>query len=623
MERTLVVIKPDAISKAEQIKEIAEHSGFYVNRRKDTTLTADQAKQLFPGDESQAAFVCSGPVVLLVLSKVDAVQSWQRILGPADPAIAKRDAESSIRSQFGTDCLKNAAHGSESVQAANREIDLLFSAGPVDKLPAREYLLETVMPGLVEALTDMCFQKPADPYAWLTQWLQKNRPRSSGPAIMSKEPVLKGHNMKSDTFEGIHMLEEKSAHSGIWNCRAVSGEPPIFGVGQCSSGGLLYMLQDLKDAHGIDKCFCAQLREDPVVYINGEPCSVRSPDALNDPVDALYSIDATELEAMEARLKRDVLSYAGIHRGQVEIYYQQPNMDNELNQVNVQEVFTMRETFDWLVAQGKAFEAAAIAAANGPIPVETGVMVFYNEVEGWKSGKICQDHGDGTFDVMLEDNGEIVEKKTRREIKIGGEEAVQAPETSKGLPDLAYYRIPITDETPPEEKDFDDVVTMMRDFAATNAGRSVLVFSCTIGRGRTTMAMVCASILWYAMKGWQNPEITFIDRESPNLARGEWKGVIDLLAMLDDGMDVKSLVDKCIDECAHIQNLREAIAECKKNGDAASLKRGQNYLERYCYLILFAAYARGAAQTGFSQNFSNWMSTHWTLKRLLKRIVLE
>jgi len=71
-----VVIKPDAISKAEQIKEIAEHSGFYVNRRKDTTLTADQAKQLFPGDQSQAAFVCSGPIVLLVLSKVDAVQSW-------------------------------------------------------------------------------------------------------------------------------------------------------------------------------------------------------------------------------------------------------------------------------------------------------------------------------------------------------------------------------------------------------------------------------------------------------------------------------------------------------------------------------------------------------------------
>merc|ERR1711998_549914 len=115
MERTLVLIKPDAVA-----ADKAEHSGFYVNRRKDITLTVDQAKQLFPGDATAAAFACSGPVVLLVLSKVDAVQSWLRILGPADPAVAKRDAENSIRAQFGSDKLQNAAHGSQSAQDANR-----------------------------------------------------------------------------------------------------------------------------------------------------------------------------------------------------------------------------------------------------------------------------------------------------------------------------------------------------------------------------------------------------------------------------------------------------------------------------------------------------------------------
>merc|ERR1712054_79047 len=282
----------------------------------------------------------------------------------------------------------------------------------------------------------------------------------------------------------------------------------------------------------------------------------------------------------------------------------------------------MRETCDWLVAQGKAFEEAARAAACGPIPVETEVSVFYNATEGWKAGKVVVDHGDSTFDVMLEDNGEVVEKKARNEIKVGGEEGAAASESVKGLPELAYYRIPITDETPPEEKDFDDIVALMRDFAAAG-GKSVVMFSCTVGRDRTTMAMVCASILWYAMKGWSNPSITYVDRENPDLARGEWKGVIDLMSMLDDGVDVKSLVDKCIDECAHIVNFREAIVQCKKNGDAKSLKKAQNFLERYCYLILFAAYARSAAQTGFAQNFSNWMSEHWTLKRVMKRIVLE
>ena len=128
------------------------------------------------------------------------------------------------------------------------------------------------------------------------------------------------------------------------------------------------MLQDLREGQGIDKCFCAQMREDPVVYINGEPCSVRNPDKLNEPADHLFSIDATELEAMEARLKRDIISHSGINRGHIEVYYQQPNMDNELNQVGVQEVHTMRETFDWLVAQGHQTLIPNPIATRNPNP---------------------------------------------------------------------------------------------------------------------------------------------------------------------------------------------------------------------------------------------------------------
>jgi len=619
-----VLIKPDAVAdgRADQIREIAEHSGFYVNRKKDTQLTAEQAHQLFPGDATQANFACSGPVVALVLSKVDAVQSFLRILGHADPLVAKREQANSIRAQFGIDRLRNAVHGSESVQAANREIEAIFSAGPVDKLPAREYLLETVMPGLVEALTDMCFQKPADPYSWLTVWLQKNKPRGSGIAMSSKDSVLKGHTMKSDVFEGIHMLKEKTSHSGVWNWRQTSGEPPVYGLGQCTSGGLLSLLQDLKMEKGIDRCFMAQMREDPVVYINGEPCSVRDASNLNAPVDALYSIDAAKLEAMEARLKRDILSFSGIHRGEIGVYYQQPNMDNALEQLKVQEVQTMRETADSLIKQQKELAEAAHALEtlhmNSPIDLQTNVTVYYNGREGWKHAKIVQGHENGAYDCML-DNGEIVENVSRGNIKVDGQ-SEEPP--AAGLPELSYYRIPITDETPPEEKDFDDIVALMRDYAGAG-GKSIVVFSDTIGRDRTTMAMVCASILWYSMKGWTSSTVQYIDQDRPDFSRGEWKGVIDLMSVLDDGMAIKSLVDKCIDECAHITNLREAIVACKKHGDAKSIKLGQNYLERYCYLILFAAYAQQSNQTGFSQNFSNWMGQNWTLKRLVRRVVLE
>merc|ERR1712196_588336 len=174
---------------------------------------------------------------------------------------------------------------------------------------------------------------------------------------------------------------------------------------------------------------------------------------------------------------------------------------------------------------------------------------------------------------------------------------------------------------------------MCRDFASADAANSAMVFNCQMGRGRTTTAMVIASIVWYASRGWSNDKIAFVDPDSPNLMQGEWKGVIRLMTMLDDGLEVKSLVDQCIDECAHIQNLREAIKDCKDQASSAPatgerssafwLKRGQNYLERYSYLLLVAAYARAQAPSGFSQSFSTWMRGQWNLKRVLKSLVLD
>jgi len=529
---------------------------------------------------------------------------------------------------FGSDMLKNAVHGSESAQAANKEIEIFFSSGPVDKLPTREYLLETVMPGLVEALTDMCIQKPADPYLWLTEWLTKNRPRGRSTAV-HKEPVLKGHVMKCDEFEDIHKLPDPKPHNAVWNWRRSSGAPPVFGVGQCHEPGLLWLLQDLR-AQGFDRCFWANMREEPVVFINGEPCAPRREDALNVNVDHLFSIEGHEVAAMEDRLKRDVQGFSGIHRGEIGVYYQMAGMTNELRQVKVEEVRTAQDAFEWLQAQGKAAEEAAYNANHGTVPVGASVSCRFNDTEDYFHGVVDADHGDGTYDVVLDD-GERQERKPRCDIKVeGGEE--EAAEALPQLPALSYTRIPITDETPPEEKDFDDMVAMFRDFAAAGSN-SVMVFNCQMGRGRTTTAMVAASIVWHAMKDWRMERMVYVDPDSPNLLAGEWGGVIDLVGMLDDGLEMKALVDQCIDECAHIQNLREAIKDCKDQADSAPasgdrssafwLKRGQNYLERYCYLILFAAYARGAAASGFAQPFTNWMRERWSLKRVMKQICLQ
>jgi len=70
--------------------------------------------------------VTSGPSIALALRKGDAISSWRKLIGPTNTAVAIRDAPESLRAKYGTDNTQNAFHGSDSVQSANRELELLF-----------------------------------------------------------------------------------------------------------------------------------------------------------------------------------------------------------------------------------------------------------------------------------------------------------------------------------------------------------------------------------------------------------------------------------------------------------------------------------------------------------------
>jgi len=170
------------------------------------------------------------------------------------------------------------------------------------------------------------------------------------------------------------------------------------------------------------------------VFVNGEPCAPRSEDSLNVPVDSLFSIEANEVEAMEARLKRDVLGFSGVHRGEIGVYYQMAGMTNELRQIKVEEVRSANETFAWLKSVGQAAEDAAHAAAYGAISVGAPVQCQFNQTLDWFQGTIDVDHGDGTYDVILDD-GERQEMKPRAQIKVvegADEEAAVDANTTRG-----------------------------------------------------------------------------------------------------------------------------------------------------------------------------------------------
>ncbi|XP_030439404.1 nucleoside diphosphate kinase 7 isoform X4 [Gopherus evgoodei] len=85
------------------------------------------ARKLGSRKESELLhFITSGPVVAMEILGDDAVSEWKKLLGPANSGVARADAPGSIRAMFGTDGIRNAAHGPDSFASAARELELFF-----------------------------------------------------------------------------------------------------------------------------------------------------------------------------------------------------------------------------------------------------------------------------------------------------------------------------------------------------------------------------------------------------------------------------------------------------------------------------------------------------------------
>lgn len=134
-ERTLALIKPDAMPKMGQILEHIHKYGFNLTKMKMVRLSRDEAFEFYQEHQSKSffnnlvQFVTSGPVVAMELMGEDAVNRWRELLGPTDSALARCEAPSSVRARFGTDNTRNACHGSDSPQAAAREVEFFFPSG--------------------------------------------------------------------------------------------------------------------------------------------------------------------------------------------------------------------------------------------------------------------------------------------------------------------------------------------------------------------------------------------------------------------------------------------------------------------------------------------------------------
>jgi nucleoside-diphosphate kinase len=131
MERTLAIIKPDAVGRrlVGQIVARIEAAGFSIVALRMAHLTRAQAEGFYavhrgkPFFGGLTEFMSSGPVALMVLESSAAIGAWRELMGATDPAKA---AEGTLRRAFGTSIGENATHGSDAPETAAFEIGYFF-----------------------------------------------------------------------------------------------------------------------------------------------------------------------------------------------------------------------------------------------------------------------------------------------------------------------------------------------------------------------------------------------------------------------------------------------------------------------------------------------------------------
>ncbi len=133
MEKTLVLIKPDAFGKnhAGDILKLYEDAGFKIIAAKVMKMTAELAAKHYvehigrPYYPALVEFMTSAPIMALVLGGDNVIKKVREINGATNPAEA---AEGTIRKLYAEDKTKNAVHASDSEKSAAREIPIFFSA---------------------------------------------------------------------------------------------------------------------------------------------------------------------------------------------------------------------------------------------------------------------------------------------------------------------------------------------------------------------------------------------------------------------------------------------------------------------------------------------------------------
>ncbi len=133
IEQTLSIIKPDAVDRNldNEIKEMFRNKGFTILKEKKIQIDKSEAEKFYKVHETKpfyndlCSYLSSGPIVVMVLEKENAVLANRELMGATNPINAN---QGTIRKKYGISIDKNSVHGSDSIENAKIEINFFFKS---------------------------------------------------------------------------------------------------------------------------------------------------------------------------------------------------------------------------------------------------------------------------------------------------------------------------------------------------------------------------------------------------------------------------------------------------------------------------------------------------------------
>ena len=131
MEQTLSIIKPDAVERhlEDEIKQMFLEKGFKIIKEKKIQIEKTEAELFYQVHQTKpfysdlCTYLSSGPIVVMIIEKENAIKENRNLMGATNPKDAEEDT---IRKKYGISIDKNSVHGSDSVENAKKEIDFFF-----------------------------------------------------------------------------------------------------------------------------------------------------------------------------------------------------------------------------------------------------------------------------------------------------------------------------------------------------------------------------------------------------------------------------------------------------------------------------------------------------------------